>query len=164
MIKRIMSVVAAFLLVAGVSAGSAYLAFEASPDPIILSETIEKPIEVVVQKTVEVEKIVEKEHTYENFYYVAIFEGPADPKGEPTFYGQQVNKTDQLPAGALYLLRIDYDNDPNNVYMGVTFGLLMPDGVEPKEITLFFANATNVHVTYIAGWAIPDPSEAEDEF
>ena len=149
MFKILFKWTVALLAVAGLSVMSAYLAFEASPQPMIIAgEDIIRYVPVYIDRDVEVP--VEVEHEYQKFFYAAV-------------YADGIKRIHQKHGydlkDVLYVVMLDYDHDEDNPYTTIEVPLKMPNGKwRPIELTV--GQAKNLRLTV----KIIKPDSKEENF
>lgn len=149
--------IALFVAMLALSAGSAYLAFEASPEPIVLTETVEveKPVEVVVTKVVEKEVPVEVEVEYDSTMYIAMVQ--VDGKRVP----QRVTEDYEPTEDTLWVAKISANL--GNKVIGSRFYYMLPGDTENLyAYTLNITGASEIAVEFVYYW--DEATGEEDEF
>lgn len=140
--KTILSWIVAMVAVSGVSAGSAYLAFDASPDPIVVTDEV----------------VVEVQEKYSDIAYLAVYE---DGIVEFESGGES-----GLAPGWLYIIYCDWDLSESDAEGGYTVCVIVLDLPNRSQVRITVPSDNyKVRVVMNPGIAEGETGpESEDEF
>lgn len=154
--KTYIQIIALFLALAATSAGSAYLAFEASPEPIVLTETVEveKPVEVIVTRVVEKEVPVEVEVApeYDQIVYIALLDD---------LTAIRVSEDYEPEENTLFIFKVSVFQ--GNKILGAKFIYKVPGDDRPHSYTMNMIGVDSIAAEIKYQWT-EDLDTEEDEF